>query len=174
MSSLVVLCALSAAEVDSRKAKGGPVSDLVEFKPPFWRLPSAMDRLTQLLASSPKVVLNARDKGNHSPMNMAAFHGNLPGVRALIAAGGDAGNADKAGDTPLHHVVHGHHYWVDEHKELLRADSPLLSPAMMEVRAQIVHALLGAGARVTANRKGHTARTLAAAHNLSAVLKALS
>ena len=65
-------------------------------RPPcFWDSPSAVTDLQALLASSKAEVLAARDKATHSAMNIAAYHLNVEGVKALIAAGADVSNPDK-------------------------------------------------------------------------------
>ena len=73
--------------------------------PCFWDSPSAVTDLQALLAASKAEVLAARDKATHSAMNIAAYHLNVEGVKALIAAGADASNPDKNGHRPLHHTV---------------------------------------------------------------------
>ena len=75
-------------------------------RPPcFWDSPSAVTDLQALLASSKAEVLAARDKATHSAMNIAAYHLNVEGVKALIAAGADVSNPDKNGHRPLRHKV---------------------------------------------------------------------
>ena len=103
--ALVVTQALGRSKV--RAAPTG-VDKLCAFcaRPPcFWDSPSAVADLEALLASSKAEVLAARDKAKHSAMNIAAFHLNVAGVKALIAAGADASNPDKNGHRPLHHTV---------------------------------------------------------------------
>ena len=59
--------------------------------PCFWDSPSAVTDLQALLAASKAEVLAARDKATHSAMNIAAYHLNVEGVKALIAAGEQSG-----------------------------------------------------------------------------------
>ena len=103
--ALVVPQALGRSKV--RAAPTG-IEKLCAFcaRPPcFWDSPSAVADLEAMLVSSKAEVLAARDKAKHSAMNIAAFHLNVEGVKALIAAGADASNPDKNGHRPLHHTV---------------------------------------------------------------------
>ena len=90
-----------------------------------------------MLSHSKEAVLAARDKAKHSALNIAAWHGNVEGVKLLIAAGADANNADVNGHRPLHHALH--------------AQQP---------KPEIVQALLDAGRRLAGcNGKGQRDRT---------------
>ena len=103
--ALVATQALGRSKV--RSAPTG-IEKLCAFcsRPPcFWDSPSAVTDLQALLASSKAEVLAARDKATHSAMNIAAYHLNVEGVKALIAAGADVSNPDKNGHRPLHHTV---------------------------------------------------------------------
>ena len=93
--ALVATQALGRSKV--RSAPTG-IEKLCAFcsRPPcFWDSPSAVTDLQALLASSKAEVLAARDKATHSAMNIAAYHLNVEGVKALIAAGADVSNPDK-------------------------------------------------------------------------------
>jgi ankyrin repeat protein len=50
-----------------------------------------------VMAAEPDDVAAARDNAQHSPLNMAAFHGNPEAVELLLAAGADASNPDTSG-----------------------------------------------------------------------------
>jgi hypothetical protein len=106
---LLSILAVVATQVLGR-ARAAPtgVEKLCAFcsRPPcFWDSPGAVVDLQAMLASSKAEVLAARDKAKHSAMNIAAYHLNVEGVKALIAAGADASNPDKNGHRPLHHTV---------------------------------------------------------------------
>lgn len=106
--SIFVLGATQALGRSKVRAAPTGIEKLCSFcaKPPcFWDSPSAVADLQALLVSSKAKVLAARDKTKHSAMNIAAFHLNVEGVKALIAAGADASNPDKNGHRPLHHTV---------------------------------------------------------------------
>ena len=121
-----------------------PFAELVEFSSTFWTTPDAMPRLTKMLAVSRAGVTAARDKGLHSALNMAAFYGNVDGVKALIAAGADVNNPDVNGHTPMHHAL------------LSRS-----LPASETVQAAIIRSLLAANATVSTAKDGTTALSLA-------------
>jgi len=73
----------------------------------FWSSKeTAITKLKGMLSHSKEAVLAARDKAKHSALNIAAWHGNVEGVKLLIAAGADANNADVNGHRPLHHALH--------------------------------------------------------------------
>lgn len=46
------------------------------------------------LAESKDVVITARDGVNHSALNLAAYAGSVPLVKALLAAGANPNNPD--------------------------------------------------------------------------------
>ena len=107
---LTILALVATQALGRSKVRAAPtgIEKLCAFcaRPPcFWDSPSAVADLEALLASSKAEVLAARDKAKHSAMNIAAFHLNVAGVKALIAAGADASNPDKNGHRPLHHTV---------------------------------------------------------------------
>jgi ankyrin repeat protein len=107
---LTILALVATEALGRSKVRAAPtrVDKLCAFctRPPcFWDSPSAVAELQALLVSSKAEVLAARDRAKHSAMNIAAFHLNVEGVKALIAAGADASNPDKNGHRPLHHTV---------------------------------------------------------------------
>ena len=107
---------------------------LATFDSGFWMKENATAELAEALASWRRAdVLAARDRSNHSALNMAAYRSHLDGVRALIAAGADVNNPDLNKHRPLHHSV------------LSLKPSP-----------EIVRTLLEAGASVRADKKGST------------------
>ena len=106
--SIIALVATQALGRSKARAAPTGIERLCSFcaRPPcFWDQPGAVTELQALLVSSKAEVLAARDKAKHSAMNFAAFHLNVEGVKALIAAGADASNPDKNGHRPLHHTV---------------------------------------------------------------------
>ena len=105
-----ILALVATQALGGFKVRAAPtgIEKLCAFcnRPPcFWDSPSAVTDLQALLASSKAEVLAARDKATHSAMNIAAYHLNVEGVKALIAAGADVSNPDKNGHRPLHHTV---------------------------------------------------------------------
>ena len=105
---LSILAVVATQVLGRARAVPTGVEKLCAFcsRPPcFWESPSAVADLQAMLASSKAEVLAARDKAKHSAMNIAAYHLNVEGVKALIAAGADASNPDKNGHRPLHHTV---------------------------------------------------------------------
>ena len=61
--------------------------------------------LDALLAVAPTVAATAFDNQNRSLLNLAAYYGNLPALKILIAAGSDVRHQDLLGDAPLHHAL---------------------------------------------------------------------
>ena len=121
----------------------------------FWRSEeTAVSKLKVMLENSRQDVLAIRDKAKHSALNVAAWQGNVEGVKLLIAAGADVNNADVNGHRPLHHAV--------------RAKKPKL---------QIVQALLAAGAmpsaRARANLGNETALSHATSNGLTEIVSIL-
>lgn len=105
---LSILAVVATQVLGRARAAPTGVEKLCAFcsRPPcFWESPGAVADLHAMLASSKAEVLAARDKAKHSAMNIAAYHLNVEGVKALIAAGADASNPDKNGHRPLHHTV---------------------------------------------------------------------
>ena len=108
LCSIITLVATQALGRSKARAAPTGIERLCSFcaRPPcFWDQPGAVAELQALLVSSKAEVLAARDKAKHSAMNFAAFHLNVEGVKALIAAGADVSNPDKNGHRPLHHTV---------------------------------------------------------------------
>jgi len=93
--------------------------------------PATLQEFRALMAAEPDDVVAARDNAQHSPLNMAAFHGNPEAVELLLAAGADASNPDTSGHTPLHHAV------------ISATNSP-------DTAARIIDALVKAGAKTEA------------------------
>ena len=121
---------------------------LAQFSSDFWMRPNATAELAELLAGpSRDAVLSARDRSKHSALNMAAFRGHLDGVLALIAAGADVHNPDLNLHRPLHHSV--------------------LGPTP---HAEIVRALLAAGATLQTAKDGKTPLQIAQAKKLTEIL----
>ena len=141
--ALLLCCSLP----ESRAARGGRrltppvkgVARVAAFSDKFWEAPDAISQLSQWNMSD---VLAARDKARHSAMNIAAYKGNLAGVKALLAAGGDPSNPDVNLHRPLHHAALG-----------LCAACP---------NVEIVRVLLAAGA--SANVKDKNGKTPAVRH----------
>lgn len=121
-----------------------PFAELVEFSSSFWTTPDAVPLLTKMLAQSRAGVIQARDKSGHSALNMAAFHGSVDGVKALIAAGADVNNPDINRHTPMHHAVLSRRL-----------------PAGESSHVAIIRALLAANATLSTAKDGTTALSLA-------------
>ena len=131
---LVLAQPATAAKKRTKKSTATGIARLADFHHEFWTTPTALAELKEYLERSRDQVLAVRDKVNHSALNIAAFKGNIDGVKALIAAGVDVNNPDANNHRPLHHAV--------------------LSP---EPRPEIVQALLAAGARSgEQDKSGHT------------------
>ena len=110
-------------------------------KPPcFWDRPTAVSELNELLSTSKPAVLAVRDKAKHSALNIAAFHLNVAGVQALIAAGADVNNPDINNHRPLHHTALSPH-----------------GKARSDDQLAIVRALIAAGAKADAKDKQNQA-----------------
>ena len=56
-----------------------------------------MIKLKDLVERNRAEVINARDKHDHTPLNMAAFWGNPEAARVLLAAGANPSNRDVMG-----------------------------------------------------------------------------
>ena len=137
--ALQLVVTLLASSADARKVKkkstATGLARLADFHHEFWDTSNAITELKAYIDREHDAVLAVRDKDNHSALNIAAYKGNIDGVRALIAAGADVNNADVNFHRPLHHAV--------------LSSSP---------RADVVKALLAAGARRTEkDRFGKTA-----------------
>ena len=126
--------------------------------PCFWDRPAAITELEHLLASSKAEVLAVRDQANHSALNIAAFHLNAAGVRALITAGADVNNADINGHRPLHHSALSPQGGTHPSEQLLVVEALLAAGASPEATdkqrrtpSQLcseVSAVRGCGARI--------------------------
>ena len=64
-----------------------------------------LEKLHELIERNRGEVINARDKHDHTPLNMAAYWGNPEAAKVLLAAGANPSNPDVNGHTPLHHAV---------------------------------------------------------------------
>lgn len=97
----VIMTALESFETFG----GGPLFAAVG--PPDQVTSDARARLVARLSANTSFLDSqaALNNRNHSLLNLAAFYGNGPAVHALLAAGADAGHADRSGHTPLHHAA---------------------------------------------------------------------
>ena len=106
-------------------------------------------QFSSILKGRPAEALAVRDGAKHSAVNMAARYGNPRAVEALLAAGGDARNADVNGHTPIHHAVLS---LAPNRKGPARLGAPP-PEAFGPAAARTIRALLAAGADANARDK---------------------
>jgi ankyrin repeat protein len=111
-------------------------------------------RAFQLLLDTPGIDIELRANNGNTALMMAAYKGNVPGVKALLAKGA---RVNQVGWTPLHYAAAGGDAEVvrllTKHKAELDARTPhMFTPLMLaarEGRENALAALLEAGANAS-------------------------
>ena len=94
----------SAATVSPFALLGGGPRSVCDCLVVNERNAAHQQQLDALLAAAPSTATSSFDASNHSLLNMAAFYGNVPAVRSLIASGANVRHADRSRHTPLQEI----------------------------------------------------------------------
>jgi uncharacterized protein len=118
-------------------------------------------------ANEPRILIDARDGDGATPLMRAAHVGDLPAVRALLAAGADVNAADPQGWTALGKAVYNADLdrgFADVVQVLIDAGASVEAPIGYGIRplmlaagygeTAVVEVLLDAGADVLARNDG--------------------
>ena len=92
--------------------------------------------------------VNARTKSGETPLHAASHYGTAETVNALLNAGADVNARTKSGETPLHNAFAVRIVPIESWVNYMSVD--LDAAETVEIVAEIVNALLNAGADVNA------------------------